>query len=132
MKQPLKFSRALKAAIDRATARYRRATGQPLTLRQIAQDVGIDDVTLAYALRGECPPDISHLLPLLVYLGCDEEEQRFLFHLAELMLPDCIERDAEPITDECAVTIFALPSDTDPNIESITEKHRFPKYPPLK
>ncbi|GAC1359466.1 MAG: hypothetical protein NVS2B12_04220 [Ktedonobacteraceae bacterium] len=121
MKQTLKFSQALKAIINRASTRYQQRTSKVLPLNKIAHDVGIPLTILARALRGEHILDNSYLLPLFVYLGCNEVEQRFLYHLAELTLPDASED--ESITDEQAATLFALQYDTDPMLERITEKH---------
>ena len=121
MKNTLKFSHALQAIIHRSSIRHKQQTGQTLSLGQIAQDVDIPLTILARALRGENILDSSSLLPLFIYLGCDEVEQRFLYHLAEFTLPDS--KEVESITDEQAATLFALQSNTDPALERITEKH---------
>ena len=121
MKQRLKFSQALQAIINRFSTRYKQKTGQALSLSKIAQDVEIPPTILARALRGENILDSSSLLPLFIYLGCDEVEQRFLYHLAEFTLPD--DKEVESITDEQAATLFAFQSHTDPALERITEQH---------
>ena len=121
MKQSLKFSQALQAIINRSSIRHKQQTGQALSLRKIAQDVDIPLTILARALRGENILDSSSLLPLFVYLGCDEVEQRFLYHLAEFTLPD--DKELDSITDEQAATLFAFQSNTDPALERITDEH---------
>jgi hypothetical protein len=84
MKQPPRFHQVLENVIKRATVQHWQATGQLLSLHVIARDVGLDDTTLPLILRGEALLERSYLLPLLVYLGCNESEQRFIFHLAEI------------------------------------------------
>ncbi len=121
MKHALKFSQALQAIINRSSIRHKQQTGQVLSLSKIAQDVDIPLPILARALRGENILDSSSLLPLFLYLGCDEVEQRFLYHLAEFTLPD--DKEIESITDEQAATLFALQSNTDPALERITDEH---------
>lgn len=120
MKHTLKFSQALQAIIHRSSTHYKQQTGQELSLGRIAQDVDIPLPILARALRGENILDSSSLLPLFLYLGCNEVEQRFLYHLAEFTLPDSKEIDS--ITDEQAATLFAFQFNTDPVLERITEK----------
>ena len=123
MKKALKFHQALKAVIDRAAARHRLATGQPLALPKIAQETGLELSALTRTLRGEMIPGIGQLLPLLIYLGCDEAEQRFLFHLSELSLPKNMQPGIEAGTDELAASAFSFPDDTEPGLERITEQH---------
>lgn len=84
MQQPTSFHQALQTAIKRATLRHLQATGRLLSLQIIAQDVGLDVTSLQRILRGKALLERSYLLPLLVYLGCNESEQRFIFHLAEI------------------------------------------------
>lgn len=117
MRYPLKFSQALRAVIKRAMTRYHEATGRTLSYEEIAREVGMETSTLWAILRGDKVPTVSYLLPLLVYLGCDEEEQRIIFHLAEVASPYDIEA-----ANEMAAVVFALPSETDPVVERITEK----------
>jgi hypothetical protein len=84
MQQPPSFHQILHNVIERATVRHLQATGHLLSLQIIAHDVGLDVTSLQLILRGKALLERSYLLPLLVYLGCDEPEQRFIFHLAEI------------------------------------------------
>lgn len=124
MKQPIPFHRALRAVIDRADTRHRKATGNALSLSVIARDVGISLIVLMQVLDGERALDTSHLLPLLVYLGADEEEQRFLFHLAEIAQREsaALKQKQGLDTDRPPAALFRGRNDTDPATERITEK----------
>ncbi len=84
MEQPTSFHQALQTVIKRATVKHLQATGRMLSLQIIAQEVGLDVTSLQLVLRGKALLESSYLLPLLVYLGCNEAEQRFIFHLAEI------------------------------------------------
>jgi hypothetical protein len=120
----IRFHRALRAVIDRADTRHRKATGKALSLSMIARDVGISLILLTRVLDGEKVLDTSHLLPLLVYLGTDEEEQRFLFHLAEIAQRESAAPKQEKglDTDRSSAALFRGRNDTDPATERITEK----------
>jgi hypothetical protein len=123
MKNPLKFHHILLAVIERADERHRQATGQALPLYIIARDISLDIGTLTLVLSGERMLDTAYLLPLLVYLGCDENEQRFIFHLAEITQQNDGTLDLfGPHTGEYSTTLFQLPQDTEPEAERITEK----------
>jgi hypothetical protein len=124
MKDALKFHQILLAVIERADEQHREATGHALPLYIIARDVGLDISTLTLVLSGECMLDIHYLLPMLVYLGCNEKEQRFIFHLAEIAQQnDNLPLDlSHPHTGEYSMTLFQLPQDTEPEAERITEK----------
>jgi len=124
VKQPIQFRRALRAVIDRADTRHRKATGKPLSLSVIARDVGISLIVLTQVLDGEKILDTSHLLPLLVYLGADEGEQRFIFHLAEIAQREGAAAKLKKglDTDRSSAALFRRSNDTDPTTERITEK----------
>ncbi len=119
----VQFHQILLAVIERADERHRETTGQALPLYVIARDIGLDIGTLTLVLSGERMLDTAYLLPLLVYLGCDENEQRFIFHLAEVTQQNNGALDLfAPHTGEYSSTLFQLPSDTEPEAERITEK----------
>jgi hypothetical protein len=65
-----------------------------LSLQTIAQAVGLDATGLQLVLSGKALLEPSYLLPLLVYLGCDESEQRLIFHLAEIAANELGPRNA--------------------------------------
>jgi len=67
--------------------------------------------------------DFTDLLPLLVYLGCDEKEQRFIFHLAELAHDTDTTAFLDPSTDEYALKLFMPSGDTDPALDPITDEY---------
>ena len=122
MKHPLKFHQVLRAVIKRASARHRQATNTTLSLHTIAQDVGLDITTFILALRGEATLEHADLFPLLIYLGCDEHEQRFIFHLADLAARESYPR-TEPQTEGYAFKLFPHRDDTDPEADRITDEH---------
>ena len=122
MKQPPKFHQVLRAVIKRANARHRQVTNTPLSLHTIAQDVGLDITTFILALRGEAILEHAYLFPLLIYLGCDEQEQRFIFHLAEIAARESYTR-TEPSTEGYALKLFQPRDDTDPEADRITDEH---------
>ena len=128
MKQPIQFHRVLRAVIDRADTRHRKATGKPLSLYVIAHGVGISLIVLTQVLDGDSTLDTSYLLPLLVYLGSDEEEQRFIFHLAEIAQREgaATNREKGPDTDRSSAALFRRRDDTEPTAERITEKRPLP------
>jgi hypothetical protein len=97
MEQSTRFHQALRNVIERATMRHLQTTGHLLSLQTIASDIGLDVTGLQLILRGKALLEPSYLLPLLVYLGCDEPEQRFIFHLAEIAANESGPRsDPEP------------------------------------
>jgi hypothetical protein len=126
MKGPLTFHQAIIAVVKRAQARHQQATGKFLSLQTIAHNVGINVTTLALVLSGEAMFTLTDLLPLLVYLGCDEQEQRFIFHLAELTLNNMQGVFVDPNTEEHPLRLFSVRGDTDPSVERITEEHPQP------
>lgn len=123
MKRSITFHQLLKAAIERAQSRHGQATGSVLSLHTIARDVGIDLNILTLVVHGDAILDLTDLLPLLVYLGCDEKEQRFIFHLAELAHDSDAIAFLDPSTDEYALKLFMPPGDTDPGLDRITDEY---------
>jgi hypothetical protein len=99
MEQSPRFHQALRNIIERATIRHLQSTGYLLSLQTIARDVGLDAAGLQLILRGKALLEPSYLLPLLVYLGCDESEQRFIFHLAEIAANE-INSPSGPASDQ--------------------------------
>ena len=118
---PQSFNQALQMVIARASARHLMATGKPLRLSIIAQDVGIDVFELEFALQGQSSLNLHVLLPLLVYLGCNEQEQRYLFHLAELALVCDLPRAGDYTTEKSPATLIFY-TDLDSDKERTTDK----------
>ena len=88
MKHAEAFRQVMQAAFERAGTLRMQAGKKPLSLRKIAEETGIEVSVLSRLQRGISQPDNENLYRLLVYLGCDEIEQRWIFHLAELATPD--------------------------------------------
>jgi transcriptional regulator with XRE-family HTH domain len=95
MKFPVAFQQIVQRAYERASMRYVQAGREPLSLRRIALETGIQVSVLSRMSRGISQPERNKLFHLLVYLGCDEEERQCIFHLAEMATPEEVEQASQ-------------------------------------
>ena len=95
MKYPATFQQLMQAAYERASIRRVQAGEGPLSLRRIALETGVKVSVLSRMSRGISQPERKKLHHLLMYLGCDEKERQYIFHLAEMATPEEVEQASE-------------------------------------
>jgi transcriptional regulator with XRE-family HTH domain len=88
MKHAALFHQIMQDAFERAAAMRMQEGHKSLSLRKIAEETGIEVSVLSRLSRGISRPDGENLFQLLIYLGCNETERRWIFHLAELATPE--------------------------------------------